>query len=331
MQFKVWLFQRSGGQQQLGKGPVIYRVVVPEEHDYGEVQPTLDGSEELADVSRNDKRTTTMSKQCLRVMSAAITAVGLLMAGRATAGSLDPTNAPGPTMHTLEEIYQKQVGTDQKVSAFVSPQMLSSTTTVVSAGYYAATNLTQADEDLAAGNIKTNVTIFGVVGTLSTNVGGSTYTAALAKTGQTTSYQTGDDGDYEKGVAWPNPRFTVQADTNCVLDNLTGLIWARNANMGGPMTWSNAIFYCEALNYGGQTDWRLPNAKELYSLIDLGRDTPALPTGHPFAGVQSDYYWSSSTYAGSSVYAWFVHLYDGRVGYGLKTSTAYVWPVRGGQ
>lgn len=37
----------------------------------------------------------------------AIVAAGLLMAGWALAGSLDPTNAPGPTMHTLEEIYQK--------------------------------------------------------------------------------------------------------------------------------------------------------------------------------------------------------------------------------
>jgi hypothetical protein len=265
-------------------------------------------------------------------MSAAIMAVGLLMAGRATAGSLDPTNAPGPTMHTLEEIYQKQVGTDQKVSAFVSPQMLSSTTTVVNAGYYAATNLTQADADLVAGNIMTNVTIFGVVGMLSTNTGsGGAYSAAVPKTGQTTSYQTGDDGDYEKGVAWPNPRFTVQADTNCVTDNLTGLIWARNANMGGPMSWSDAITYCEGLNYGGQTDWRLPNAKELYSLIDLGRYNPALPTGHPFAGVQSGSYWSSSTYAVNADYAWYVYLYDGVVSAANKSLTVYVWPVRGGQ
>jgi hypothetical protein len=107
-----------------------------------------------------------MRKQYGKVVSAAVWAAGLLMAGRAMAGRLDPTNAPGPTMHTLEEIYQK-------VGAFVSPQTLSATTTVVNAGYYATTNLTQVDTDLKAENIATNVTIFGIAGTLSTNTGGS--------------------------------------------------------------------------------------------------------------------------------------------------------------
>jgi len=49
------------------------------------------------------------------------------------------------------------------------------------------------------------------------------YLAPVAKTGQTTSYSTGDDGDLEKDVAWPNPRFTNNSD-GTVTDNLTGLI-----------------------------------------------------------------------------------------------------------
>ncbi|NIO68243.1 MAG: DUF1566 domain-containing protein, partial [Anaerolineae bacterium] len=44
-------------------------------------------------------------------------------------------------------------------------------------------------------------------------------------------------------------------------------------------------------------DWRLPNVRELQSLIDYGRQTPALPSGHPFTGVQSSLYWSSTTHA----------------------------------
>ena len=194
-----------------------------------------------------------------------------------------------------------------------------------------AMGLSLVDTDLAAGNIKTNVTIFGIAGTLGTNGGGSTYSAGVPKSGQTNSYQTGDDGSYRKGVAWPNPRFTVQTDTNCVLDNMTGLIWARNANMGGVMTWSNAIVYCENLTYGGTNDWRLPNRRELLSLIDDEHYSPALPSGHPFAGVQSVFYLSSTTYAANTGYAWGVPLGNGYVSSASKSYTYSVWPVRGGQ
>lgn len=260
-------------------------------------------------------------------VNAAVLAVGLLVVGRALAGSLDPTDAPGPTMHTLEEIYQK-------VDAFVSPQTLSDTTTVVNAGYYAATTLTAVDADLAAGNIKTNVTVFGIAGTLSTNTGGGAYSAAVPKTGQTNSYAINDDGALQKGVVWPNPRFTVQADTNVVMDNLTGLMWARNANLNGAWTsWSNAIVYCEDLTYGGHNDWRLPNRRELESLVHLGQANPdAWLTTQGFTGVQAFLYWSSTTVASTTGNAWTVYLYDGAVNGGSKADgQSYVWPVCGGQ
>ena len=265
-----------------------------------------------------------MRKQYRIVMKSVVVAMSFLMACRVSAGSLDPTNAPGPTMHTLEEIYQKQVDTDQKVGALVSPKMLSSTTTVVNAGYYAATNLTQVDADLLAANIKSNVTIFGVVGSLGAP-------APVPKTGQTTSYQAGDDGDYENGADLPSPRFTIQANTNCVKDNLTGLVWARNANIGGGMTWSVAITSCETLNYGGFSDWRLPNRRELFSLIDDGQSGPALPSGHPFIEVMQGSYWSSSTYAAFTGNAWYVYMYYGFMNNDDKSRTGYSWPVRGGQ
>ena len=126
----------------------------------------------------------------------------------------------------------------------------------MAAGYYAATNLAQVDTDLVAGNIKTNVTLFGVSGILSTNAG-CVYPAAVPKTGQTTSYAIDDDGALQKGVPWPNPRFTVGADTNVVTDNLTGLMWARNANLFGVVNWGTAVTNCNNLNYGGYTDWEV--------------------------------------------------------------------------
>ena len=56
--------------------------------------------------------------------------------------------------------------------------------------------------------------------------------APVPKTGQTTSYGTGDDGALQKGVAWPTPRFTDNSN-GTVTDNLTRLIWMKNANAFG--------------------------------------------------------------------------------------------------
>ena len=56
--------------------------------------------------------------------------------------------------------------------------------------------------------------------------------AGVPKTGQTTFYATGDDGDLEKGVPWPSPRFTDNGN-GTVTDNLTGLTWLEDANCDG--------------------------------------------------------------------------------------------------
>ena len=67
-------------------------------------------------------------------------------------------------------------------------------------------------------------------------------------------------------------------------------------------------------NFGSyQTDWRLPNVRELQSLIDYGRWNPALPNGSPFTGVRPDRYWTSTSTAGLTSYAWYVYLYYGVV------------------
>lgn len=155
--------------------------------------------------------------------------------------------------------------------------------------------------------------------------------ALVPETGQTTVYQTGDDGYYKKGVTNPVPRFTILAETNQVLDNLTGLVWARDANIGGTMNWSNAIEYCESLVYGGTNDWRLPNISELLSLVDRGQSNPCLPLGHPFTNVLLDTYRSSSTFASNPNLAWIMDMNDGLAGGGFKTALYYVWSVRGGR
>ncbi len=168
--------------------------------------------------------------------------------------------------------------------------------------------------------------------------------APVEKTGQTTSYTTGDDGDYEKGVAWPNPRFTDNGD-NTVTDNLTGLMWTKDANLWEPKTWAEAITACEKLEMGLNgcniyTDWRLPNLFELESLRDMKYYSPALSntagTGHwsegnPFTSVKSGYYWSSTTGAYYTNDALYVNMYSGTVASYSKSDSYYVWPVRGGK
>ena len=173
--------------------------------------------------------------------------------------------------------------------------------------------------------------------------------ALVEKTGQITSYSAtgGEDGDLKKGVAWPNPRFTDMGN-GAVKDNLTKLIWLKNANAFGLRTWEQALSDANTLSSGsaGLTDgsmagdWRLPNRKELESLLDFAYYGPALSSasgmsqwtsGDAFIGVQSSIYWSSTTYSGYTAGAWGVDLSDGSVSYGGKANTYYVWPVRAGQ
>ncbi len=165
----------------------------------------------------------------------------------------------------------------------------------------------------------------------------------LPKTGQMQSYWTGDDGDLRRGVAWPLPRFNDNGN-GTVTDNLTGLIWLRDADCFGKRNWGVALNNSNTLNSGecglsdgsAEGDWRLPNPKELKSLIDYSEVDPALPVSPHFinvrgSGSDTDSYWSSSMYAGSTNSAWSVLTWNGHSNYYSKDTLFYVWPVRSGQ
>ena len=70
--------------------------------------------------------------------------------------------------------------------------------------------------------------------------------APVAKTGQTISYENYDDGYYQKGVEWPSPRFNDNGD-GTITDNLTGLIWLKNAACFAIRTWFEALTDCHSL------------------------------------------------------------------------------------
>jgi hypothetical protein len=177
-------------------------------------------------------------------------------------------------------------------------------------------------------------------------------TVDMPKTGQTTCYDavgivipcpgTGQDGEIRAGVAWPDPRFTDNGD-GTVTDQLTGLMWMKDAGCLGSTTWQAALDKVADLNAnpgsytcggytGTYTDWALPNVNELESLYNAEEsDSAAWLQGKGFLNVQSYYYWSSTTYAYSTDHAWVVYMGLGYVYYIHRSYLNYVWPVRAGQ
>ena len=95
-----------------------------------------------------------------------------------------------------------------------------------------------------------------------------------------------------------------------VTDNVTGLVW--QGSVAGTYTWQDALTYCDGLDWGGYTDWYLPDEYELQSIVDYGRMIPSIyPVAFP--GTPPSYFWTSSSCAGDSSSAWFVNFSYGNV------------------
>ena len=141
----------------------------------------------------------------------------------------------------------------------------------------------------------------------------------------------GQDAEFKRGVPWPEPRFSMQGET--VLDELTGLIWTRNANLAEfPLSWKESLHFINRMNQEdiySYSDWRLPNRRELRSLISHQTAKPALPEGHLFFNVISNWYWTSTSASINPAYAWYIHMEGARMFYGGKEQLFLLWPVRG--
>lgn len=169
--------------------------------------------------------------------------------------------------------------------------------------------------------------------------------ATLMKTGQTTSYQSNDDGDLEIGrlvnfttLNSNNPfgntnRFTDelggQTYTNNIAidwstyDNSTVLGWYKGAF---PLeTWSNALINATSLSVGGFSTWRIPNSGEAFSILNYGASTAW--NYSPFSITSLSVVWTSTSYpsgTSSAMVSWSDHRIDARG----KTATSYSFRCR---
>jgi hypothetical protein len=138
----------------------------------------------------------------------------------------------------------------------------------------------------------------------------------------------------------PNTRYKITTST--VLDKQTGLVWMRCAVgqtwsstvgcTGTPtmMNWQTALQTAESTTFAGKSDWRLPNQKELQSLIESRCSEPAINI-NVFQNATTDGLWSSSPNAHNSNNAWLVDFFNGNDGDETKDISLAVRLVRGGQ
>jgi len=143
---------------------------------------------------------------------------------------------------------------------------------------------------------------------------------------------TGQDGEKGSGLVQSGQRF-VNMSEFAVKDELTGLVWTTSASkFEFPVSWRESLALVAQMNNRkefGRSDWRLPNRRELRSLVDHAMKNPSLPRDHPFIDVNLGWYWTSTTAAPNRSYAWYLHLEGGRMFYGKKTDFFWAWPVAG--
>jgi len=147
---------------------------------------------------------------------------------------------------------------------------------------------------------------------VSTTMGGnSTLFGINFADGRIKGYPSGNQKKYyvlyvRGNTAYGTNSFADNGD-GTVTDKATGLMWMQNDN-GSPVLWENALSYAEAYSFAGYSDWRLPDAKELQSLLDYTRSPSTTGSaainpifnstqftneaGNPDFG----FYWSSTTF-----------------------------------
>jgi hypothetical protein len=97
-----------------------------------------------------------------------------------------------------------------------------------------------------------------------------------------------------RGQEWGANAFHVNGD-GTVTDLALGLTW-QQIDDGRTRDWPGALQYCENLNLAGHDDWRLPNIKELETLVDYTQNDPALDQRYVRQTDKKGWFWSSTTH-----------------------------------
>lgn len=149
------------------------------------------------------------------------------------------------------------------------------------------------------------------------------------------------------GAAYADCKTNIPADTTptqfvigkdaagkpIVTDNATGLVWQRcSVGQTGDDCAGTATTFSKWVKARGaaKNGWRLPNEKELLSIVDIRCQNPAIDSA-VFPNTQPEQYWSSSRYARGTYMAWRVSFLDGNANYTSTDQSGFVRLVRGGQ
>jgi len=116
---------------------------------------------------------------------------------------------------------------------------------------------------------------------------------------------------------------------DAVLDESTGLMWAREAVK--VTSWAEGENAAGKLRTLGFEDWRVPTRRELLTLVDDTRSGPAIDTTF-FPDCPSDWFWTSTSYAGSPAgYAWGIGFFYGNAHCPHHDDDGFVRAVRASQ
>ena len=134
----------------------------------------------------------------------------------------------------------------------------------------------------------------------------------------------------------PSVRFTDNGD-GTVTHHKTGLMWAKCAEgLSGAdcasgtaynYTWDGALEAALASRLAGKSDWRLPNIKELQSIVEEQCTDPAINLA-VFPNTPASYFWSASPVGGNMGVTWYVHFTNGYAGYNYRYVNLYLRLVR---